>query len=111
MSFIVKKKIGNKEYFYLNENKRVNGKVKTKTLAYLGKTKKDAEKKVKDILNILKKQEIKSMKNEGKEIQAEKMENKIEVGKKIDEINKIASTKGFFFQTANIYSGKAGFYT
>ena len=40
MAFIVKKKIHGKDYYYLNENKRVNGKVKTKTLAYLGKTKK-----------------------------------------------------------------------
>src|SRR3989344_7799743 len=50
MAFIVKKKISNKDYYYLNENKRVDGKVKTKTLAYLGKTKKGAEEKMKKIL-------------------------------------------------------------
>ena len=50
MAFIVKKKIHDREYYYLNENKRVNGKVKTKTLAYLGKTKKGAEKRAKEIL-------------------------------------------------------------
>ena len=46
MAFIVKKNIKGNEYFYLNENKRVDGKVKTKTLAYLGKTREDAEKKM-----------------------------------------------------------------
>jgi len=50
MAFIVKKTIHGKEYYYLNENKRVEGKVKTKTLAYLGKTKKEAEKKAREIL-------------------------------------------------------------
>ena len=45
MAFIVKKTINDNEYYYLNENKRVEGKVKTKTLAYLGKNEKQAEKK------------------------------------------------------------------
>ena len=45
MAFIVKKTISGREYFYLNENKRVDGKVKTKTLAYLGKSKKEAKKR------------------------------------------------------------------
>ena len=31
MAFIVKKTIKDNEYYYLNENKRVDGKVKTKT--------------------------------------------------------------------------------
>ncbi len=47
---MVKKKISGKEYYYLNENKRVDGKVKTKTLAYLGKTKEDAIKKMNEFL-------------------------------------------------------------
>ena len=50
MAFIVKKTIHGKEYYYLNENKRVEGKVKTKTIAYLGKTTKEAEKKAREIL-------------------------------------------------------------
>ncbi|GAJ20146.1 unnamed protein product, partial [marine sediment metagenome] len=50
MAFIVKKTIHGKEYYYLNENKRVEGKVKTKTIAYLGKTKKEAEKKARGII-------------------------------------------------------------
>lgn len=50
MAFIVKKTIKEKEYYYLNENKRVGGKVKTKTLAYLGKNKKEAKKKAGEII-------------------------------------------------------------
>ena len=51
MAFIVKKKIHSRGYYYLNENRRVDGKVKTKTLAYLGKSKKEAERKAKEILD------------------------------------------------------------
>ena len=104
MSFIIKKKIHDKEYYYLNENKRVNGKVKTKTLAYLGKNRREAEKKAKEL--ILRKEEKKETKP------SEQKEKKvIKVGAKIDEITSIASKRGFFFQTANIYGGKAGFFT
>ena len=48
--FIVKKKIKGKDYFYLRQSTRENGKVKAKTLAYLGKTKKEAEEKAKEYL-------------------------------------------------------------
>ena len=47
--FIVKKKIGNEEYYYLRQSKRIDGKVKAITLAYLGKEKKLAELKAKKI--------------------------------------------------------------
>ncbi|MDO8622832.1 MAG: glycine--tRNA ligase [archaeon] len=171
MAFIVKKIINDKEYYYLNENKREGKKVKTKTLAYLGKTRKDAEKKMKEFLTIKNKeikqevlntgnflpvqkpkvsgsQKIKDflspkmqehfqafnshkLKNSKQEdLNMEKTENKIEekkktekpieikeakkemkIGSKIDEITAIASKRGFFFQTANLYGGKAGFFT
>ena len=104
MAFIVKKNIHNKDYYYLNENKRVDGKVKTKTLAYLGKNRKDAEKRAKELIN---------RKKEKKEVRIEdkKEEKVIKLGAKIDEITSISSKRGFFFQTANIYGGKAGFFT
>ena len=38
MVFIVKKKIHGNDYFYLRESKRVDGKVKSIDLGYLGKT-------------------------------------------------------------------------
>ena len=49
--FMVKKEIKCKDYYYLRESKRENGKVKAKTIAYLGKTKKEAEKKEKEFLD------------------------------------------------------------
>lgn len=83
MAFIVKKKINNKEYYYLNENKRVDGKVKTKTLAYLGKTREQAEEKLK---------------------QMEKPKISIE------EIATFCKRKGFIFRSSDIYGGFAGFW-
>jgi len=113
MAFIVKKNIHERDYYYLNENKRVKGKVKTKTLAYLGKNKKDAEKKAKKLIN-QKKEEMKpnlmEEKKEAKDVNKKELKI-IKVGEKIDEITSISSKRGFFFQTANIYGGKAGFFT
>lgn len=101
MAFVVKKNIHHKDYYYLNENKRIDGKVKTKTLAYLGKTKKIATKKAKEIMD------TKNSKQPEKP-----SENKLmKIGLKIDEISSMSSKRGFFFQTANIYGGKAGFFT
>lgn len=109
--FVVKKKIKGNDYFYLNENKRVEGKVKTKSVAYLGKDEKEAVKKAEEIIKKMqnKKPEMIDKKTEENKIE-EKKDSPIQVGKKIDEISKIAS-KGFFFQTAEIYGGNAGFYT
>ncbi|MEK6830057.1 MAG: glycine--tRNA ligase [Nanoarchaeota archaeon] len=108
MAFIVRKSIHDKKYYYLNENKRVGGKVKTKTLAYLGKTKKGAEKRAKELISG--KKENNEMKTEAK-AKEKKEEKAINVGSKIDEITSISSKRGIFFQTANIYGGKAGFFT
>jgi len=107
MSFIVKKKIHEKEYYYLNENRREKGtgKVKTKTLAYLGKNRKDAEKKARELQD----KKITNIKHKILDVLSEK--KTIKIGAKIDEITSIASKRGFFFQTANIYGGKAGFFT
>ena len=58
MVFIVKKKIHGREYYYLNENKRIDSKVKTRTLAYLGKTKVGANKRAKEFMDKLKKNRI-----------------------------------------------------
>ena len=105
MAFVVRKNIHNKDYYYLNENKRIGSKVKTKTIAYLGKNRKDAEKKAKEIKN-------KRITETKKGISDNSKENKpVKVMAKIDEITSICSKRGIFFQTANIYGGKAGFFT
>src|SRR3989338_9119803 len=105
MAFIVKKKIGEKEYYYLNENKRVEGKVKTKTIAYLGKDKKEAEEKAKKILNS--KIETKSKKEI---VEAKNMENQTQEKISIEEMAVFCKRKGFVFQSGEIYGGLAGFW-
>ena len=111
MAFIVKKKIHGKEYFYLNENKRVPSsdggtKVKTKTIAYLGKIKKDAEKKAKEIIKSIKADkelmEIKKEKN------AKEQHEKKELS--IEELTAFCKRKGFIFRSSDIYGGFAGFW-
>lgn len=98
MSFIVKKNINGKDYFYLNENKRVEGKVKTKTIAYLGKTREEAEEKMKKILSNPEKERVK----ESKEIQHEKIS--------IEELASFCKRKGFVFPSSEIYGGISGFW-
>ncbi len=105
MAFIVRKKIGEKDYYYLNENKRVEGKVKTKTLAYLGKTKKEAEKKAKEILEKMEKEQF-------KEKPEEKKDGKQEVNTEIsvEDMAVFCKRRGFVYQSADIYGGFAGFW-
>jgi glycyl-tRNA synthetase len=96
MAFIVKKNIKGNEYFYLNENKRVDGKVKTKTLAYLGKTREDAEKKMNEIIN----------KKETEETTETQEETKIS----IEDMASFCKKKGFVYPSGEIYGGLAGFW-
>jgi len=49
--YIVKKKIKGKEYYYLNRAVRQGSKVLSKNVAYLGKDKKEAERKAKEIID------------------------------------------------------------
>jgi glycyl-tRNA synthetase len=105
MSFVVKKTINGREYYYLNENKRVDGKVKTKTIAYLGKTKTQAQKKAKEILrNIKMDKQVEEKKNE-KIISVNNLNNF-----SIEELANFCKTKGFIFRSSDIYGGFAGFW-
>ncbi len=100
MAFIVKKTIHDREYYYLNENKRVDGKVKTKTIAYLGKTKKGAEKRAKEILKKPKQKEpIKK-----KPVQEKPTKISIE------DLAVFCKRRGFVYQSGEIYGGFAGFW-
>ena len=104
MAFIVKKTISGNDYYYLNENKRQGDKVKTKTLAYLGKTKKQAEEKKKQYL---KEHEKIKEKSEVKEIKPPKYEKKDIT---IDELTNFCKRKGFVYASSEIYGGLSGFY-
>jgi len=107
MAFVVKKTIHGKDYYYLNENKRVDGKVKTKTIAYLGKTKKQAEQKAKGIIEKIEKEKIKS-----KEVKDKKVKIKEKEIKKIsiEELTNFCKRKGFVFRSSDIYGGFSGFW-
>src|SRR3972149_8384651 len=125
MAFVVKKTINGKEYFYLNENKRIDGKVKTKTLAYLGKNKKEAKEKAEEIMkdkNPLEKN--KKQESSDKKMEAEKKKDAVAPlpsGKKELESGKKEVEKDFisFLQEGGfiwgpepeIYGGFSGFYT
>ncbi len=110
MAFIVKKTINGKDYYYLNKNNRIDGKVKTKTLAYLGKTKTQAEKKAKEIIN--------KMKKEKPEKETEKMDKKepkkeAKLSQKkitIEELSNFCKQRGFIFRSSDIYGGFSGFW-
>ena len=75
MAFIVKKIIHDKEYFYLNENKRVGGKVKTTTLAYLGKNKKEAKIKAGGIIRDMRVAKVEKGRRENLENNSNKDKN------------------------------------
>jgi len=117
MAFVVKKVINGKDYYYLNENKRIDGKVKTKTLAYLGKNEKQAEKKAKEIIETMDKKttKIENIKQEDakKEIVREEIVNENKVEKKeitIEELTNFCKAKGFVFRSSDIYGGLSGFW-
>lgn len=101
MVFIVKKKIHGNEYYYLRESKRVDGKVKSIDLGYLGKTKKQAEKKAKEIL----KNKISKEKKVVRDV-SQLEQTKIS----IDELAVFCKRKGFVYQSGEIYGGLAGFW-
>ncbi len=108
MAFITKKKIRNKEYFYLRTSKRINGKVKAVNLAYLGKSKEEAEKKAHEIINkekVLKSNEIKKDMKKIQETKAEKSNEEREFLSFIQEAGLIWGPE------PEIYGGLAGFYT
>src|SRR3989344_816206 len=105
MAFIVRKKIKGRDYYYLRESKRVDGKVKAITKAYLGKSLEEAEEKFKKI----------------KSGHLEMEEEDIESGKtgefvytptkiSIDELANFCKSKGFVFRSSDIYGGFAGFW-
>ncbi len=99
MAFMVRKKIKGNDYYYLNENKRVDGKVKTKTLAYLGKIKEDAEKKMKEILN---KKTTEEKPKEGIKLELQKIS--------IEDMASFCKRKGFVYPSSEIYGGFSGFW-
>lgn len=129
--FIVKKKLKSGEYYYLRETKREKDKVISRDIAYLGKNRKEAESKMKEIVSKLENknkggiQKIKNVKlskvimdNKDK---IEKQEKKPEEKKltiddraksvqSIDELTSFCKRKGFVYPSGEIYGSVAGFW-
>ncbi len=94
MAYIEKKKIKGHNYFYLKESKRIQGKVKTKTIAYLGKTKKQAQEKLKQLQTKKHKQQIPKC-----------------IPFTYEDILELASRRSLFYPSAEIYTNApAGFW-
>jgi len=106
MAFVVKKTINEKDYYYLNENKRIDGKVKTKTLAYLGKTKKEAEEKAKEFMEKMEKKKF----NEEEKKEEQKKSEKLQTEISVEDLAIFCKRRGFVYQSADIYGGYAGFW-
>src|SRR3972149_11827664 len=108
MAFVIKKNIHGRDYYYLNENKRVSGKVKTKTIAYLGKSKKEAEMRAREIIGNRGKREPS---NEIKEKTKEKdISKEAPTPISIDELATFCKRKGFVYPSSEIYGGLSGFW-
>src|SRR3989344_2368965 len=87
--YIIKKKVKGKEYYYLRKAVREKNKVISKDIAYLGKKRKEAEKKMREFL---KQKELK------------------EKPLTIDELAAFCKRKGFIFKSSEIYGGLSGFW-
>ena len=99
--FIVKKEIKGKDYYYLRQSIREDGKVKAKTLAYLGKSKEEAEKKAKEY-------KLKIEKND----MVEKPNKESKPNKEKNAFASFISESGLIWgPEPEIYGGLAGFYT
>ncbi len=109
MPFIVKKKISGKDYYYLRQSVRIDGKVVSKCLAYLGKNRGEAEKKAKEIIkNMENNQTILNTPNPKKESKMEKEDKPTKIS--IEELANFCKSKGFVFRSSDIYGGFSGFW-
>ncbi|MBD3246995.1 glycine--tRNA ligase [Candidatus Pacearchaeota archaeon] len=108
MAFIVKKKIHGKDYYYLRQSVRENGKVHSKCLAYLGKTRSEAERKAKQIM---KNTENNKTLLDSKNKKGESKKDSLKLAKlSVEDMATFCKKKGFVYQSGDIYGGLAGFW-
>jgi glycyl-tRNA synthetase len=102
--YIAKQKVNGKDYFYLRKSEREGNKVVSKHVAYLGKTREEAElKKIEILKNV---EEKKTSMDEEKKTEAKLIHKKISV----EELAKFCKEKGFVYRSSDIYGGFAGFW-
>ncbi len=105
--YIVKKTILGKDYYYLRKSIRKGAKVISKNIAYLGKDKKEAERKAERIIEQIKKEDKIEVKKDKPEKKPSKLIKK-EIS--IDELANFCKKKGFVFRSSDIYGGFSGFW-
>ena len=129
--FIVKKRVGEKEYYYLRKSVREGGKVKAISVAYLGRNKMEAESKMKEIVSKVNnssngengknmgksmgkfkntRKEVISMDNNSKENMKKENMEKVKMDLGVEELATFCKRKGFVYPSGEIYGGLAGFY-
>jgi glycyl-tRNA synthetase (class II) len=99
--YIAKQKVNGKDYYYLRKAVRENGKVISKSVAYLGKDLKEAEKKKIEIIKNLGEKKV-SMIGEKRKLVQKKIS--------IEDMATFCKRKGFVYPSAEIYGGLAGFF-
>ena len=103
--YIVKKNINGKDYYYLRKAERVDGKVISKSVAYLGKDRKEAEKKALEF----EKGKVEDVKEGKKEEKKESVE--FETGETKEFLSFVREGGLIWGPEPEIYGGMAGFYT
>ncbi len=102
--YIVKKTIAGKNYYYLRKSIRIGDKVISKSIAYLGKDKQEAERKAEEI-------EYKMEKGEGIINRSNEIKNNLEKKEiSIEELANFCKEKGFVYRSSDIYGGFSGFW-
>jgi len=116
MAYIVKQKVGKNEYYYLRESIREGEKVKSKCIAYLGKSKAEANKKAKEIITKMKNNGVTDVneRENGGLIINENFKVKESTLKheniSLDDLANFCKSKGFVFRSSDIYGGFTGFW-
>ena len=104
--YIAKQNINGKDYYYIRKSVRKGEKVISQNVAYGGKTREEAEDKLKELNKL----------DENKKINVDKKTDKFEIIKNIEknitieELANFCKAKGFVFPSSEIYGRIAGFW-
>ena len=101
--YIARQNINGKDYFYIRKSVRKGEKVISQNVAYGGKTREEAERKMAEIEKKL----VVEKKTEGKFLEDKSLEK---TNLTIEELATFCKAKGFVFRSSDIYGGLAGFW-
>ncbi len=111
MVYIVKQKIHGREYYYLRESVRKGKKVVSRTICYLGKTREEAEKKAKEVMESMKKKVSSEKESAERDLSSKPSLRKLKkLNPSIEELATFCKRRGFVYPSAEIYGGYSGFW-